>query len=53
MTETPRVIICQMTGGSGCPDDEQGRHYFAYIDPNQDCRICIDCGAPETEGDRT
>ncbi len=24
-----------------------GSHYFAYIDPNQSGRICIDCGLPE------
>lgn len=33
--------------GSGCPDDPNGKHYFAFIDPDSDGRICIDCGAAE------
>lgn len=36
--------------GTGCPDDANGRHYFAFIDPMRDGRICIDCGAPEFKG---
>jgi hypothetical protein len=36
--------------GSGCPETDGGPHYFAFIDSNNDGRICIDCGAPE-EGD--
>lgn len=33
--------------GSGCPEADGGPHYFAFIDPNSDGRICIDCGEPE------
>ena len=33
--------------GTGCPEADGGPHYFAFIDPSQDGRICIDCGAPE------
>ena len=33
--------------GTGCPETEGGPHYFAFIDPSQDGRICIDCGEPE------
>ena len=40
-------VACSMTGGSGCPDDETGRHYYAHIDPQYDGRICIDCGERE------
>jgi len=35
--------------GSGCPGDENGRHYFAFIDPLVNGRLCIDCGEPEGE----
>lgn len=38
---------CTHEGGSGCPAAEGGPHYFAYLDPSIDCRICIDCGEPE------
>jgi hypothetical protein len=34
-------------GGLGCPENEGGPHYFAFIDPNAKGRICIDCGMPE------
>lgn len=43
------VIACRMAGGSGCPEVDGGPHYFAYIDPSRDVRICIDCGEPEQE----
>lgn len=33
--------------GGHCIEAGGGPHYFAYIDPTQDGRICIDCGAPE------
>lgn len=33
--------------GSGCPETDGGPHYFAFIDPSRDGRVCIDCGAPE------
>ena len=46
------VIACSMTGGSGCPDDETGRHYYAHIDPQYDGRICIDCGIALTASKR-
>ena len=36
--------------GSGCPETNGGRHYFAFIDPQFDGRICIDCAHPE-QGD--
>lgn len=42
-----RVNLCQHEGGTGCPNDDSGRHYFAHIDPHRDGRICIDCGEPE------
>lgn len=35
--------------GSGCPEVDGGPHYFAFLDPNSDERICIDCGTPESE----
>lgn len=34
--------------GTGCPDDPNGKHYYAFLDANADGRICIDCGAPES-----
>lgn len=34
--------------GRGCPATDGGAHYFAFIDPSVDHRICIDCGAPES-----
>lgn len=34
-------------GGKGCPETDGGAHYFAFIDPSVDYRICIDCAAPE------
>lgn len=34
-------------GGLGCSENEGGPHYFAFIDPNANGRICIDCGMPE------
>lgn len=33
--------------GTGCPEDDEGKHYFAFIDPSQHGRVCIDCGTPE------
>jgi hypothetical protein len=33
--------------GSGCPETSGGAHYFAFIDPSLDSRLCIDCGEPE------
>jgi hypothetical protein len=39
--------------GSGCPETDGGAHYFAFLDPNVDERICIDCGAPESDGSRS
>lgn len=42
-------FACSHEGGSGCPADENGRHYYAHIDPNWPGRICIDCGSPEAE----
>jgi hypothetical protein len=33
--------------GKGCPETDGGPHYFAFIDPSFDGRVCIDCGAPE------
>lgn len=38
---------CAHLGGQGCPEADGGLHYYAYIDPAQECRICIDCGAPD------
>lgn len=33
--------------GSGCPGDEDGKHYFAFQPPSYEIRTCIDCGEPE------
>jgi len=30
-----------------------GTHYFAFIDPMVDGRICIDCGEPEQYSPKT
>jgi len=35
--------------GTGCPEADGGAHYFAFIDPTTDDRVCIDCGEPEPE----
>lgn len=32
---------------TGCPETDGGPHYFAFIDPSVDGRVCIDCGEPE------
>lgn len=42
-------FACSHEGGTGCPDDESGRHYYAHIDPSIDGRICIDCGSIEVK----
>lgn len=43
--------------GRGCPETDGGPHYFAFIDPSRDNRVCIDCGedepAPATTGEPT
>jgi hypothetical protein len=51
MTEDRSIADYHATriSGSGCPADDNGNHYFAFIDPERDGRICIDCGAPEDE----
>ena len=33
--------------GSGCPETAGGPHYYAFIDPTVDYRMCIDCGDQE------
>ena len=33
--------------GSGCPETKGGAHYYAFIDPAVDYRMCIDCGEQE------
>ncbi len=38
--------------GSGCPETDGGPHYFAFLDSNHNERICIDCGAPESDDSR-
>ena len=42
--------------GSGCPETKDGPHYYVFIDPTLDYRMCMDCGdlevvapAPDTE----
>lgn len=37
----------QRTSGFGCPETDGGPHYFAFIDPSSEVRICIDCGEQE------
>jgi hypothetical protein len=39
--------------GAGCPMVDIGTHYFAFIDPMVDGRICIDCGEPEQYSPKT
>lgn len=47
------IVICRFEGGAGCPEVDGGPHYFAWLIPGRDNRICIDCGADEQEGDVT
>lgn len=35
--------------GHGCPETDGGPHYFAFVDPSVDGRVCIDCFTPEFE----
>lgn len=47
MSRTIENYHATRESGSGCPETNGGAHYFAFLDPNLDYRICIDCGAPE------
>lgn len=52
MSRTIESYHATRESGSGCPDMEGGAHYYAFLDPEADYRICIDCGARERGGDR-
>ena len=34
--------------GHGCTETDGGPHYFAFVDPAIDGRVCIDCWKPES-----
>ncbi len=33
--------------GSGCPEDHNGKHYYAFLYDIESGRSCIDCGDKE------
>lgn len=44
---TVRAVSVRMRAMSGCPETLGGEHRYG-IAWNAHCRLCIDCGEPET-----